>query len=160
MFARAVHPGEILRDELEELGITPTAFARQIAVPPNRVSRIVAGKRSITGDTASASATGSAPIRSSGSTFKRSTTWPTATRQAGRRSAGYRTGPRSPTKPLPFGLEDTSLARHLSSPGKQGVSTHRTFKNIARYAILNDVRGGNRQVSALACSTCEKKIDS
>ena len=52
MFTRAVHPGEILKDELEELGITPTAFARQIAVPPNRVSQIIAGKRSITGDTA------------------------------------------------------------------------------------------------------------
>lgn len=52
MFTRAVHPGEILKDELEELGITPTAFARQIAVPPNRVSQIVASKRSITGDTA------------------------------------------------------------------------------------------------------------
>ena len=52
MFRRAVHPGEILKDELEELGIAPTAFARQIAVPPNRISQIVAGKRSITGDTA------------------------------------------------------------------------------------------------------------
>ena len=52
MFTRAVHPGEILKDELEELGITPTAFAREIAVPPNRVSQIIAGKRSITGDTA------------------------------------------------------------------------------------------------------------
>ena len=52
MFKRAVHPGEILKDELEELGIAPTAFAREIAVPPNRVSQIVAGKRSITGDTA------------------------------------------------------------------------------------------------------------
>ena len=52
MFARAVHPGEILKGELEELGITPTAFAREIAVPPNRVSQIIAGERSITGDTA------------------------------------------------------------------------------------------------------------
>ena len=52
MFMRAVHPGEILRDELEEFGITPTEFARQIAVPPNRIGQIVAGKRSITGDTA------------------------------------------------------------------------------------------------------------
>ena len=52
MFMRAVHPGEILRDELEELGIAPTAFARQIAVPPSRISGIVAGKRSIAGDTA------------------------------------------------------------------------------------------------------------
>ncbi|MEL7452706.1 MAG: HigA family addiction module antitoxin [Pseudomonadota bacterium] len=52
MFMRAVHPGVVLKDELEELGITPTEFARQIDVPPNRVSQIITGKRSITGDTA------------------------------------------------------------------------------------------------------------
>lgn len=52
MFRRAVHPGEILRDELSELDVTPTAFARQIEVPPNRISQIIAGKRSVTGDTA------------------------------------------------------------------------------------------------------------
>ena len=52
MFKRAVHPGEILREELEELDITPTNFARQIDVPPNRISQIIAGKRSVTGDTA------------------------------------------------------------------------------------------------------------
>lgn len=52
MFMRAVHPGQVLKDELEELGITPTEFARQIDVPPNRVSQIIGGKRSITGDTA------------------------------------------------------------------------------------------------------------
>jgi addiction module HigA family antidote len=48
----AIHPGEVLRDELEELDITPTEFARQIAVPPNRISQIISGRRSITGDTA------------------------------------------------------------------------------------------------------------
>ena len=47
-----IHPGEILRDELEELGITPTELARQIAVPPNRISQILGGRRSVTGDTA------------------------------------------------------------------------------------------------------------
>ena len=52
MFMRAVHPGRVLGDELEELGMTPTEFARQIAVPANRIARIVAGKRPITGDTA------------------------------------------------------------------------------------------------------------
>ena len=52
MLRRVVHPGEVLKGELEEVGITPTEFARQIAVPPNRVSQIIAGKRSITGDTA------------------------------------------------------------------------------------------------------------
>ncbi len=52
MFKRIVHPGQILQDELTELGISPTEFARQINVPPNRISQIIAGKRSITGDTA------------------------------------------------------------------------------------------------------------
>lgn len=48
----AIHPGEILADELEELGITPTELARQINVPPNRVTQIIHGQRAITGDTA------------------------------------------------------------------------------------------------------------
>ena len=52
ILARAVHPGEILADELEESGVTPSAFARQIGVPPNRVSRIIAGKRSVSADSA------------------------------------------------------------------------------------------------------------
>ena len=42
MFMRSVHPGEILKDELEELGVTQAAFARQIDVPPNRISQIIA----------------------------------------------------------------------------------------------------------------------
>ena len=52
MFKRVVHPGEVLKDELTEFGVTPTAFARQIEVPPNRISQIISGKRSVTGDTA------------------------------------------------------------------------------------------------------------
>ena len=52
MFKRAVHPGEVLREELEVLGVSPTAFARQIDVPPNRISQILSGKRAVTGDTA------------------------------------------------------------------------------------------------------------
>ncbi len=52
MLKRAVHSGSILRDELAELGVTQSTFARQIDVPPNRVSQIIAGRRSVTGDTA------------------------------------------------------------------------------------------------------------
>ena len=52
MFRRVVHPGEVLKDELGEMGVTPTEFARQIDVPPNRISQIISGKRSITADTA------------------------------------------------------------------------------------------------------------
>jgi addiction module HigA family antidote len=48
----AIHPGEILADELNELKITPTEVSRQISVPPNRISQIIQGKRAITGDTA------------------------------------------------------------------------------------------------------------
>lgn len=52
MFRRVVHPGEVLKEELETLEVSPTELARQIDVPPNRVGQIIAGKRAITGDTA------------------------------------------------------------------------------------------------------------
>jgi addiction module HigA family antidote len=48
----AIHPGEILADELWELGVTPTELARQLNVPTNRITQIIQGKRGITGDTA------------------------------------------------------------------------------------------------------------
>ncbi len=48
----AIHPGEILADELAEAEVTPTALARAIGVPPNRVTEIIHGRRGITGDTA------------------------------------------------------------------------------------------------------------
>jgi addiction module HigA family antidote len=48
----AIHPGEILAEELEEIAVTPTELARQLRVPANRITQIVQGKRSITGDTA------------------------------------------------------------------------------------------------------------
>jgi len=47
-----IHPGEILADELQEIGVTPTELARQIEVPPNRITQIIHGRRGITGDTA------------------------------------------------------------------------------------------------------------
>ena len=47
-----IHPGEILAGKLEELGVSPTELSRQIRVPANRISQIINGKRSITGDTA------------------------------------------------------------------------------------------------------------
>jgi len=47
-----IHPGEILAEELEELGVSPTELSRQIRVPANRISQIINGKRAVTGDTA------------------------------------------------------------------------------------------------------------
>jgi len=49
---RPVHPGAILADELEELELSASALARAIKVPPNRITQILKGERSITGDTA------------------------------------------------------------------------------------------------------------
>lgn len=47
-----IHPGEILKDELTFLEISASELARALDVPANRVSRILAGKRSISADTA------------------------------------------------------------------------------------------------------------
>ncbi len=47
-----IHPGEILCDELDELNIAAAELARAIQVPPNRITQIISGKRSISADTA------------------------------------------------------------------------------------------------------------
>jgi addiction module HigA family antidote len=48
-----IHPGEILLEEfMKPLGISINKLARDIAVPPGRISAIVNGKRAITADTA------------------------------------------------------------------------------------------------------------
>lgn len=47
-----IAPGEILHEEfMIPLGISMNALARDIDVPPNRISEIVRGKRVITADT-------------------------------------------------------------------------------------------------------------
>lgn len=49
---KPVTPGELLRDEfLEPMGISQYRLAREIGVPPQRISEIVSGKRAITADT-------------------------------------------------------------------------------------------------------------
>jgi antitoxin HigA-1 len=47
-----IHPGEILADELAELNTSPTELARELHVPANRISQLIAGKRAMTADTA------------------------------------------------------------------------------------------------------------
>jgi addiction module HigA family antidote len=47
-----IHPGEVLAGELDELGVTAAQLAREIHVPSNRLYQLVAGKRSMTADTA------------------------------------------------------------------------------------------------------------
>lgn len=47
-----IHPGEILADELDEIGLSAKKLAADIEVPPNRLYQLLAGKRSMTADTA------------------------------------------------------------------------------------------------------------
>jgi addiction module HigA family antidote len=49
---RPVHPGEILRDELDALKISARAFSEALDVPGNRITMILKGQRGITADTA------------------------------------------------------------------------------------------------------------
>ncbi|HXY01345.1 MAG TPA: HigA family addiction module antitoxin [Candidatus Limnocylindrales bacterium] len=52
MAVAAIHPGEHLAEELEALHMSAAELARNINVPTNRVTQILNGTRSITGDTA------------------------------------------------------------------------------------------------------------
>ena len=49
---RPVHPGEILREELEELGLSANALSKALGVPVNRVTMILNGQRGVSADTA------------------------------------------------------------------------------------------------------------
>ena len=52
MIRTAIHPGEHLRQELAELGISASELARQLEVPTNRITGILNRERSLTADTA------------------------------------------------------------------------------------------------------------
>jgi len=52
MSISAIHPGEHLAEELAALHMSAAELARQLDVPTNRVTQILNGTRSITGDTA------------------------------------------------------------------------------------------------------------
>ena len=49
---RPVHPGEILRQELDELGLSANALSKALGVPVNRVTMILNGQRGVSADTA------------------------------------------------------------------------------------------------------------
>lgn len=49
---RAIHPGEILKDELDEINFSANAFAKALNVPASRIRAILKGQRGITADTA------------------------------------------------------------------------------------------------------------
>ena len=49
---RPVHPGEILREELETIGLSANALSKALGVPVNRITAILHGQRGVTADTA------------------------------------------------------------------------------------------------------------
>ena len=49
---KPVHPGGVLRDELDELGLSANALAKALGVPVNRVRMILNGQRGVSADTA------------------------------------------------------------------------------------------------------------
>jgi len=49
---RPVHPGEILREELDTLGMSANALAKALGVTVNRITMILNGQRGVSADTA------------------------------------------------------------------------------------------------------------
>ena len=49
---RPVHPGEVLREEIDAIEVSANAFAEALDVPGNRITAILKGRRGITADTA------------------------------------------------------------------------------------------------------------
>jgi len=47
-----VHPGEFLKEILEELGVSQAGFARAIGLSPMRVSHVIKGTRPVTAEMA------------------------------------------------------------------------------------------------------------
>ena len=52
MARSAIHPGEQLAEQLKELGMSAAELGRQLKVPTNRITGILNGQRTITGDSA------------------------------------------------------------------------------------------------------------
>jgi addiction module HigA family antidote len=48
----AIHPGEFLREILDDMALTQTAFAEAIGVSPMRVSHVLKGQRPVTAELA------------------------------------------------------------------------------------------------------------
>ena len=49
---RPIHPGEILQDEINAIGLSANAVANKLSVPTNRITAILHGQRSVTPETA------------------------------------------------------------------------------------------------------------
>ncbi len=52
MTRTAIHPGEHLAEQLQELGLSAAELGRRLRVPTNRITGILNGQRAVTGDSA------------------------------------------------------------------------------------------------------------
>lgn len=52
MARTAIHPGEHLKDELDAIGMSASELARQLRIPANRLTEIIAGDRAVSAETA------------------------------------------------------------------------------------------------------------
>ncbi len=52
MIRPAIHPGEHIADEFEALDMSASTLAKDLGIPPNRITEIIRGRRGITADTA------------------------------------------------------------------------------------------------------------
>lgn len=50
MSRTAIHPGEVLGDELQELGISHERFAQALGISGSSISRIIAGKQAVSAE--------------------------------------------------------------------------------------------------------------
>ena len=48
---KPLHPGDVLRDDLDELGLSANALSKELGVPVNRVTMILKGKRGVSAET-------------------------------------------------------------------------------------------------------------
>ena len=49
---RPLHPGGVLREELDEFGLSASALSKALDVPVNRITMILRGQWGVTADTA------------------------------------------------------------------------------------------------------------
>ena len=47
-----IHPGQVLKTVLDDAGISANALGLALRIPANRLTEIIKGRRSLTGDTA------------------------------------------------------------------------------------------------------------
>ena len=47
-----IHPGSLLKEELDERGMSANAFAKALGVPTNRITEILRERRNVTAETA------------------------------------------------------------------------------------------------------------